>query len=105
MITPIVSLFLWFLIIPLVALVACVYFLPAIVAFSRNHPQAWVIALLTLIFGVTVVGWICLLLWAMYGAADHCLSKRLAEAKRLFDKGMISKEEYEHLRQRHLNNF
>ncbi len=102
--TDLTPLFIWALIIPLVALVSCIYFLPSIVAFSRNHPQSWLLALLNLILGVTVIGWICLFIWAIFGVAGNPLGMRLEEAHRLFKAGMITKDEYDQLRSRCLNS-
>lgn len=41
------------------------YFLPTIVAFVRNHPQRWGIALLNFFLGWTFLGWIGSLVWAV----------------------------------------
>jgi len=41
------------------------YFLPTIIAFRRNHRNRWVIFLINLVFGATVLGWIGALIWAM----------------------------------------
>lgn len=42
-----------------------VYFLPAIVAGSRNHRQALSIQVLNLFLGWTFIGWVVALVWAV----------------------------------------
>jgi hypothetical protein len=46
------------------AIAIVIYFIPAIVAFSRRHPNRWPIALVNLIFGGTGLGWSGALIWA-----------------------------------------
>ena len=41
------------------------YFIPTFIAFSRSHRNRWVIFLINLVFGVTVLGWVGALIWAM----------------------------------------
>lgn len=47
-------------------LIACliVYFLPAIIAGSRNHHNATAIMIVNVFVGWTVLGWIAALVWA-----------------------------------------
>lgn len=40
------------------------YFVPAIIGFSRNHPQKVPIAVLNLLAGWTFIGWVGALVWA-----------------------------------------
>jgi hypothetical protein len=47
---------------------AIVYIIPTIVAFRRNHPNRWVILVINVAFGGTVVGWGIALVWAMRAA-------------------------------------
>lgn len=42
-----------------------IYFLPAILAFENNNPNAYFIYVLNLLLGVTVVGWILALVFAL----------------------------------------
>jgi Superinfection immunity protein len=46
-------------------LIACAYGLPALVAIYRRHERSEAIALLNLLLGWTVVGWLVLLVWAL----------------------------------------
>lgn len=45
------------------------YVIPTIVAFVRRHPNRWLIAVINLAFGATVIGWAGALIWAL--AALH----------------------------------
>jgi hypothetical protein len=42
-----------------------VYFLPAIIAGIRQHPNDWSISLLNLLLGWTVLGWLIALIWSV----------------------------------------
>ena len=46
-------------------LITLAYGLPALVAVCRRHPRAEAIALLDLLLGWTVLGWLVLLAWAL----------------------------------------
>lgn len=54
------------LLITLIVLMVAVllYFLPAVVAFHRDHAQRWIILLLNVFLAPTGVAWIILLIWA-----------------------------------------
>ena len=41
-----------------------IYFIPAIVAYSRKHHNATAILILNLFLGWTAIGWIIALVWA-----------------------------------------
>jgi hypothetical protein len=62
----------WLVIFGLVAVVvlAAVYFIPTIVAFSRHHRNRWLILVLNLAFGATLVGWVIALVWALNKVDD-----------------------------------
>lgn len=47
------------------ALVLCVYFLPAVIAARKKHPNKIAIFLCNLLFGGTGVGWFICLIWAI----------------------------------------
>src|SRR4051812_48942770 len=49
------------------AVVAAIYFLPAIVAGARDHRSASAIFVLNLLLGWTVLGWIISLVWSCTG--------------------------------------
>lgn len=44
------------------------YLIPTFVAFSRKHPNRWLIAVINVAFGGTVIGWFGALVWAMSAA-------------------------------------
>ncbi len=48
----------------LIVIIALVYFLPTIVAFSRRHRNRWIILAINLVFGATLLGWVLALIWA-----------------------------------------
>jgi hypothetical protein len=41
------------------------YFAPLWIALSRSHPEATPIAVVNLLFGWTVIGWLIAMLWAL----------------------------------------
>jgi hypothetical protein len=45
-----------------------VYIIPTIMAFRRNHPNRWIILVINLAFGGTIIGWGIALVWAMRAA-------------------------------------
>lgn len=45
------------------------YFLPPIIAFYRHHPDRWAILVITFFFGVTLIGWVIPMAWALRGIA------------------------------------
>ena len=44
---------------------AIIYAIPTIVAFRRNHPNRWIIAVINMVFGGTIIGWGVALVWAL----------------------------------------
>ncbi|MBN9049375.1 MAG: superinfection immunity protein [Rhizobiales bacterium] len=44
---------------------AIIYVIPSIVAFRRNHPNRWIIAVINMAFGGTIIGWGVALVWAL----------------------------------------
>jgi len=51
-------------------LILVAYCLPTIVAFARRHRNRWMILVINLAFGATVLGWIVALVWAMNKVDD-----------------------------------
>ena len=47
------------------------YFLPWFVASNRNHVNSGMIGFLNLVFGWTILGWILLMLWAIFGESRN----------------------------------
>lgn len=45
-----------------------IYLLPSYFAFKRKHPNRVLILVLNLLFGVTLLGWVLLLIWALRAA-------------------------------------
>jgi Superinfection immunity protein/Short C-terminal domain len=48
--------------------VGIVYIMPSIVAFRRNHPNRWIILVINVAFGGTIIVWGIALVWAMRAA-------------------------------------
>jgi len=44
--------------------------LPVIIAFRRHHPNRWLILVVTLVFGATLLGWLVAMVWALNVAHD-----------------------------------
>lgn len=42
-----------------------IYIVPSIVAFRRNHPNRWIILVINIVFGSTILGWGIALVWAL----------------------------------------
>lgn len=53
------------LVILLIVGIILLYVLPSFVAFYRRHPNRWVIAVINVVFGATLLGWLGSLVWAL----------------------------------------
>lgn len=53
------------LLVILIVALAVVYCLPSVIAFSRAHRNRWIILVLNIVFGATILGWLIALIWAM----------------------------------------
>jgi ATP-dependent Zn protease len=42
-----------------------VFFIPSIIAFNRQHRNRWVIFVINIVFGFTLLGWLVALIWAL----------------------------------------
>lgn len=49
-------------------IIGIIYIMPSIVAFRRNHPNRWIILVINMAFGGTLIGWGIALVWAMRAA-------------------------------------
>jgi hypothetical protein len=54
-----------------VAFLLLIYFLPTIIASSRNHRNVDAIFILNLLLGWIILGWIIALIWAMTNDSKH----------------------------------
>lgn len=48
-----------------IIIVCVIYTVPSVIAFSRGHPNRWIILLINIVFGGTVLGWGVALFWAL----------------------------------------
>ena len=49
-------------------IIGIIYIAPSIVAFRRNHPNRWIILVVNIAFGGTIIGWGVAMVWAMRAA-------------------------------------
>lgn|SRR5690606_27202380 len=59
-----------------------IYFLPTIVALLRYHPNFWALAILNLLLGWTLLGWVGALVWSLLSKpqqATDAQSQAIAE--------------------------
>lgn len=103
----------------LIALVFFIYFIPTFVAFSRHHQFKWIIFLINFFAGLTFVGWIGALIWALIDTdqntkvyiqppdknSDFSVADELAKLTILRDKGDLSNLEYRELKYKLLNKY
>jgi len=54
----------------LVLFLFVLYLLPTLIAFSRGHRNRWVIFIVNIVFGATILGWLIALVWAMNKVDD-----------------------------------
>jgi len=45
-------------------LAVLIYMLPTIVAFNKGHRNRWVIMIINIVFGLTLLGWLIAIIWA-----------------------------------------
>lgn len=55
-------------IIAVIVIILAFIFIPTIVAFRKQHPNRWLIFVINLAFGGTIVGWVAALVWALHYA-------------------------------------
>jgi len=56
----------YLLIICAIAIGFWLFFLPTQIAFGKKHAYKWIILLLNIFFGATIVGWVLLMVWAIF---------------------------------------
>lgn len=49
-------------------IIGAIYITPTFVAFRRNHPNRWIILVINVAFGGTIIGWGIAMVWAMRAA-------------------------------------
>ncbi|UFW72885.1 superinfection immunity protein [Bradyrhizobium sp. WU425] len=57
----------------IVPLALAAYLLPTIIAFKVRHHYAWALAILNVVFGFTVLGWLGFFVWALIGPRKSAL--------------------------------
>ena len=61
----------------IIAIFLLIYFMPAIVAGSRDHPQGLAIFMLNLLLGWTALGWVAAIVWACTAVARPLAGMRV----------------------------
>jgi hypothetical protein len=51
----------------LVVCFATFFFTPTIIAFNKKHKYRWIIFLINVVFGSTLIGWFGALIWSVAG--------------------------------------
>jgi Superinfection immunity protein len=49
-------------------IIGAIYVAPTLLAFRRNHPNRWIILVINVAFGGTIIGWGIALVWAKRAA-------------------------------------
>ena len=62
-------------------LALAVYFLPALLAWSMGSPHLVAIAVLDLLLGWTVIGWLASLVWALQTASGETFDEEVPERR------------------------
>lgn len=52
----------------LVIILLIIWLIPTYIAFKRRHPNRWLILIISVAFGSTIVGWLIALVWALHYA-------------------------------------
>ncbi|MGY4432834.1 hypothetical protein ACVWWO_005311 [Bradyrhizobium sp. F1.13.1] len=61
----------------MIPLALAVYLLPTIIAFKVRHHYAWVLGILNVVFGFTVLGWLGFFVWALIGPRKSALDRHV----------------------------
>lgn len=46
-------------------IICALYIAPTVIAFRGNHPNRWIIAVINIVFGATLLGWLVAMVWAL----------------------------------------
>ncbi|KMZ53410.1 superinfection immunity protein [Dorea sp. D27] len=67
------------------------YLLPSMIALCKNHLELKAIICVNVFLGITGIGWIVSIIWAISDSTVHYLKKN----REKLEAGMISQKEYE----------
>jgi hypothetical protein len=92
----------------IILLVAAVlYFFPSIVAANRKHPNADAICVINFFLGWSIIGWVGALAWAFTAVkkspSEEVKKSGLMEAASLYERGLLSKEQFEQIKNKTFN--
>lgn len=52
-------------------IIVLIYMLPTLIAFGREHPRRMDVAVVNILFGWTLIGWIAAFLWASLAHVEN----------------------------------
>ncbi len=90
----------------LLIILAALYFLPTLIALSRQHQNKLAIAALNTLLGWTVVGWVAALVWSLTAVAHQSkgIARSMNSAARALDRANAAVNQYRSDRQRRAGN-
>lgn len=68
-----------------------IYLLPSIIAISKKNIEKNVIIVINILLGLTLIGWVVTLIWALSDSKEHYLKK----LEQRYAQGLISEQEYQ----------
>jgi len=83
------------------AIILCIYFLPAINAYSKKKRNAGAVLTLNFFLGWTLIGWVIAMVWSATEDDEkivitkHSSADELEKLAELKTKGVISEEEFQ----------
>ena len=107
----IVDVILFIVAILLIFVIFYIYFLPANIAYSKNHENKIAILVLNIILGYTGIAWLILFFWACSATNNYIkvektptIAQEIEELLELKKKGIITKEEFNNKKAQLLNS-
>ena len=107
----IISVLLFIIAILIILFVIYIYFLPANIAYSKNHENKVAILVLNILLGYTGIAWLILFFWACSATTNYIeiektptIAKEIEELADLKKKGIITEEEFENKKAQLLNS-
>ena len=107
----IVDVILFIVAILIIFVIFYIYFLPANIAYSKNHENKIAILVLNIILGYTGIAWLILFFWACSATNNYIevektptIAQEIEELLELKKKGIITKEEFNNKKAQLLNS-
>jgi cytochrome c biogenesis protein CcdA len=85
-----------------VIFIAAIYFIPSIVAISRDHPSKGAVIILNILLGWTFIGWVVAIVWSFTNPNQVVVQSNqqsnttdeLEKLVSLKEKGILTEEEF-----------